>query len=146
MEEPVADKLGRMGASLAEAIAIYLTRLDEYRRAAERTGAKDELAQEVYWRQQVLATEAEMLSALERYRQQSSASAEQTGSAGDSTVAELAEACEYYFDAQRQRAETMSRFQRAEASLDQVERAGALMLQTEQALRSAARSYSLSTG
>ena len=147
LEEPAASEVvGSTAATLAEATAAYLTRLDEYRRSVERADSTEVLAQEAYWRQQILGTEAEMHAAAERYRQQSSASAEQAGSAGDSAMADLANACEHYFDAQRQRAEAMAGFQQAKTSLGQVERAGALMLQAEQALRSAARSYSLSAG
>jgi GAF domain-containing protein len=147
MEEPSASGDDNSAASsLAEAVSAYLTRLDEYRRSAERVDSKEELAQEAYWRQQVLATEAEVRAATERYTQRNSASTEQTGCAGDTAVDDLAKACEHYFDAQRQRAEALTGFQQAKTSLDQVERAGGLMLQAEQALRLAARSYSLSAG
>jgi GAF domain-containing protein len=147
LEEASASEADNSAASfLAEAISAYLTRLDEYRRSAERVASTEELAQEAYWRQQVLATETEVRAATERYTQRSTASTEQAGSAGDTAMDELARACEHYFDAQQQRAEALTGFQQSKTSLDQVERAGGLMLQAEQALRSAARSYSLRAG
>jgi signal transduction protein with GAF and PtsI domain len=146
VEPAGTEENSRSGASLTEAIAAYFTRLDEYRLVAERAASTEELDQEAYWRQQVLATEADMLASVERYRQRRGEGAEQVGSTDGAALAELAKTCEEYFRAQRQRAEAIGRFQRTETSLDQVERAGALMLQTEQALRSSARNYSLRIG
>jgi signal transduction protein with GAF and PtsI domain len=147
LQEPTASQEDSSAvASLAEAVTTYLTSLDHYRRIAERVGSAEEMAQEAHWRQQVLATEAEMCTVAERHMQRTREGNEYKRSGADVASAELAEACDHYLDAQRQRAEAMSRFQRAEASLDQVERAGALMLQAEQALRLAARNYSLSAG
>ena len=140
-----AEKDGRTETSLTEAITAYLTHLDEYRRVVERVVTTEELAQEAYWRHQLTATETEMLARIQAYRQQRSKSVRQTDNADALGLAKLVQACEDYFDAQRQRTDAMSRFQRAEISLGEVERTGALMLQAEQALRSFARSYSLRT-
>jgi GAF domain-containing protein len=140
-----AKENSRTAPPLTQAITAYLTRLDAYRRATEHADSTAERAQEATLRGQVLATEIEALAATEQYRQESVRGTECDRSAGDISLALLAEDCEQYFDAQRQRAEAMSRFQRAEISLDQVERAGALMLQAEQALRSAVRRHSLSS-
>jgi GAF domain-containing protein len=144
LDEPAAaEEDSSAAASLNEVITAYLTCLDEYRRVAERLSSTAELDQEAHWRERVLATEAEMRSEAERHLHQADGGKGQGPNGAGDVMVKLATACAHYFDAQRQRAEAMSRFQRAEAALDELERAGALMLQTEQALRSAARSYSL---
>lgn len=144
--QAVQPNLEETEISLSKAIAAYLTRLDECRRVGKRVRAAEEVAQEAHWRQQILAAEAELHAVAERHLQRTSGGEGQGHSGAGEAMGELAKVCEHYFDAQRQRAEAMSRFQRAETSLEQVERAGALMLQAEQALRSGLRSYSLRAG
>nr|WP_302474533.1 GAF domain-containing protein [Roseococcus sp. MDT2-1-1] len=119
--------------NLAQSVEAYLTCLDEYRSATARTDDPDLFAKEALWRQRVLSSEGELASAAERHLDENTPEAPSS----------LAKACREFLSAKLQQAEVMARFQKSGAMLDQVERAGALTIQLEQALRAAARQQRL---
>jgi hypothetical protein len=116
-------------SDLVRAVDAYLMCLEEYRRAIGSLDEGEVFAKEAYWRQRVLAAEGEASSMLMGYLQEKPGEAETP----------LAAAFQEFLAKKRQQGEVMARFQRSEASLDQVERAGALSLQLEQVLRAEAR-------
>jgi hypothetical protein len=103
--------------------------VDTYLMCLEGLDEGEVFAKEAHWRQRVLAAEGEASSLLRGDLQEKF----------DEAEAPLAAALQEFLAAKRQQGEVMARFQRSEASLDQVERAGALSLQLEQALRAEAR-------
>jgi signal transduction protein with GAF and PtsI domain len=112
-----------------QAVDAYLMCLGEYRRAIESSEEHDVFAKEAHWRQRVLAAEGEVSSALKKHLEGKS----------DEAASTLAAAFQDFLAAKQQQTEAMIRFQRSEISLDHVERAGALTMQLEQALRAEAR-------
>jgi hypothetical protein len=131
---PVAASDGE-SSSLLRAVGSYLTCLEEYRRAIESPDEGEVLAKEAHWRQRILVAEGEASALLRGDLRETPREAE----------ASLEAALKEFLSAKRHQSELMSRFQRLEASLDQVERAGALSLQLEQVLRAEVRRQKLSS-
>lgn len=126
--------------ALAGAVETHLTALNTYQRALEcaATSGRD-LDEEARLRARVLATEAEARQAAAAQQLEPPASSATANAGPEQAVLGLAEACAAYFAALDRRAAAMERFQRLEATLEEVERTAASALGAEQALRLAAR-------
>nr|WP_302474093.1 GAF domain-containing protein [Roseococcus sp. MDT2-1-1] len=119
---------------LAEAAASYLAQLDAYRRVLARVEPTEQSIEEEARSRAALLAAEDVLEAM-------LASAGTTEASTSAETATLLAACRDHADAKIQRSVAVASFQQMGLPLEEVERANALVVQTEQEVRFALRGY-----